>query len=279
MNFRTAGRLGWIAIEIAGAIFDYFFDVVLNAPANLPAARAAWMQRAARRQLKLLRCRPDVLGPVPKSGLLISNHLGYFDILLICSVAPAVFVSRADVRGWPLFGWLAKLGGTIFIQRERRLQVGAVNREIETALAAGLLVVVFPEGTSSNGETVLPFRASLAGAGFTRRLRNFHRVPALRIGRRRSQNGSLLLGRPHIFSASAKPAWQTAGSRHVAVWKIQLHDRRPQGTGGAVARSRFEIKGGKLKRLTSSPAPSAFCRTGCGNEAAGGARRIRGRAW
>jgi 1-acyl-sn-glycerol-3-phosphate acyltransferase len=161
MNFRTAGRLGWIAIEIAGAIFDYFFDVVLNAPANLPAARAAWMQRAARRQLKLLRCRPDVLGPVPKSGLLISNHLGYFDILLICSVAPAVFVSRADVRGWPLFGWLAKLGGTIFIQRERRLQVGAVNREIETALAAGLLVVVFPEGTSSNGETVLPFRASL----------------------------------------------------------------------------------------------------------------------
>ena len=161
MMFRTAGRLVWIAVEITGAIFDYFFDVVLNAPANLPAARAAWMQRAARRQLKVFRCFPDVSGSIPKSGLLVSNHLGYFDILLICSVAPAVFVSRADVRGWPLFGWLAKLGGTIFIQRERRMDVGAANREIQTVLDAGLLLVVFPEGTSSNGETILPFRASL----------------------------------------------------------------------------------------------------------------------
>jgi 1-acyl-sn-glycerol-3-phosphate acyltransferase len=155
------GRLGWIAVEIAGAIFDYFFDVVLAAPKNLPAARAAWMQRAARRQLKIFQCWPDASGPIPKSGLLVSNHLGYFDILLICSVVPAVFVSRADVRGWPLFGWLAKLGGTIFIRRERRLDVGAVNSKIETALTAGLLAVVFPEGTSSNGETLLPFRASL----------------------------------------------------------------------------------------------------------------------
>lgn len=161
MMFRTAGRLVWIAFEIAGAIFDYFFDVVLNAPKNLPAARAAWMQRSARRQLKVFKCVPGVSGSIPKSGLLVSNHLGYFDILLICSVAPAVFVSRADVRGWPLFGWLAKLGGTIFIQRERRMDVGEANREIQTALDAGLLLVVFPEGTSSNGETILPFRASL----------------------------------------------------------------------------------------------------------------------
>jgi 1-acyl-sn-glycerol-3-phosphate acyltransferase len=161
MMFRTAGRLGWIAVGISAAIFDYFFDVVLTTPKNLPAARAAWMQRAARQPLKTLKCFPNISGPVPQSGLLVSNHLGYLDILLICSVAPAVFVSRADVRGWPMFGWLAKLGGTIFIQRERRMDVGAVNREIETALGAGLLVVVFPEGTSSNGETVLPFRASL----------------------------------------------------------------------------------------------------------------------
>jgi len=161
MMFRTAARLGWIAAGIAAAVFDYFFDVVLSASKNLPVARAAWMQRAARQPLKALRCFPSLSGPVPQSGLLVSNHLGYLDILLICSVVPAVFVSRADVRGWPLFGWLAKLGGTIFIRRERRLDVGAVNREIETALAAGLLVVVFPEGMSSHGETVLPFRASL----------------------------------------------------------------------------------------------------------------------
>ena len=161
MLLRTVGRLGWIAAEITGAVFDYFFTIVLGAPKDLRAARAAWMSRAARRHLKIFNCLPEVSGPVPKSGLLVSNHLGYFDILLICSIAPAAFVSRADVRSWPLFGWLASLGGTIFIQRERRTHVGVVNREIETALAEGALVVVFPEGTSSNGETVLPFRASL----------------------------------------------------------------------------------------------------------------------
>ena len=161
MLLRTVGRIGWIAVEITGAIFDYFFEVVLSAPKNLRTARAAWMSRAARRHLKIFNCFPEVSGPVPKSGLLVSNHLSYFDILVISSVTPAVFVSKAEVRRWPLFGWLASLGGTIFVQRERRLQVGEVNREIETALADGALVVIFPEGTSSNGETVLPFRAPL----------------------------------------------------------------------------------------------------------------------
>ncbi len=158
---RTAGRIVWVAVEITGAIFDYFFDVILNAPANQRAARAAWMHRAARRHLQIFNCFPEVSGPVPKSGLLVSNHLGYLDILAISSVTPAAFVSKAEVRGWPIFGWLAKIGGTIFVQREHRLQVGAANIEIQAALAEGALVVVFPEGTSSNGETVLPFRASL----------------------------------------------------------------------------------------------------------------------
>jgi len=161
MLLRTVGRLSWIAAEITGAVFDYFFAVVLSAPKDLRAARAAWMSRAARRHLKIFNCFPEVSGPVPKSGLLVSNHLSYFDILLISSVTPAVFVSKAEVRRWPLFGWLAKLGGTIFIQRERRLQVGAVNRKIQAALDDGALVAIFPEGTSSNGETVLPFRAPL----------------------------------------------------------------------------------------------------------------------
>ena len=66
-------------------------------------------------------------------------------------MTPAVFVSKADVRRWPLFGWFAAIAGTVFVDRERRTHVGEVNREIEAALAAGALVVIFPEGTSSNG--------------------------------------------------------------------------------------------------------------------------------
>ena len=158
---RTAGRLGWFAGKVIAAIFDYFFEVVLTAPDNLRAARAAWLQRAARAHLAIFGGSVTVSGEVPRRGLLVSNHLSYLDILVICSVAPSVFVSKAEVRHWPVFGPLAKMGGTIFIQRERRTQVGAVNDEIEQALAAGVVVTVFPEGTSSNGDTVLPFRAPL----------------------------------------------------------------------------------------------------------------------
>ena len=161
MNLRAAGRLGWFAIGVVAALFDYFFDVVLNAPKNLHAARAAWLHRAARANLKVFGGSVNVSGAIPKSGLLVSNHLSYLDIVMISSVTPAVFVSKAEVRRWPVFGALAKMGGTIFIRREHRLDVGEVNCEIEKALADGTLVVVFPEGTSSNGETILPFRASL----------------------------------------------------------------------------------------------------------------------
>ena len=161
MIFRVAGRLVWLAVAITAALFDYFFDVVLRAPKNLRAARAAWMHRAARAHLKIFGGSVNVSGEIPKRGLLVSNHLSYLDIVMISSVAPAIFVSKAEVRHWPVFGTLAKMGGTIFIQRERRLQVGAVNREIDAALDGGALAVVFPEGTSSNGETILPFRASL----------------------------------------------------------------------------------------------------------------------
>jgi 1-acyl-sn-glycerol-3-phosphate acyltransferase len=161
MKFRVAGRLVWLVAEVTVALFDYFFDVVLNAPKNLRTARAVWLQRTARAHLKIFGGSVTVAGELPKSGLLVSNHLSYLDIVAIASVVPTAFVSKAEVKKWPVFGTLAKLGGTIFIQRERRFDVGEVNHEIKTALAAGLLVVVFPEGTSSNGETILPFRASL----------------------------------------------------------------------------------------------------------------------
>jgi len=161
MTIRAAGKLLWFGWEVVVISTNYLFTVAWASKKNRRLARAAWLSRASRRHLKIFGFSASVTGEIPKSGLLVSNHLSYLDILALCATAPAVFVSKADVRRWPLFGWLAAIGGTVFIERERRTHVGAVNREIETALADGALVVVFPEGTSSNGETVLPFRASL----------------------------------------------------------------------------------------------------------------------
>jgi len=161
MTIRAFGRLWWFAWEVVVISLNYFFTAAIAPQATRRAARAAWLHRSSRRHLKIFGHAAEISGPVPQSGVLISNHLSYLDILTICAITPAVFVSKADVRRWPLFGWFATIAGTVFVERERRTHVGEVNREIESALADGALVVVFPEGTSSNGETVLPFRTSL----------------------------------------------------------------------------------------------------------------------
>lgn len=140
---------------------NYFLTAARAPKAARRVARAKWLSRSSRRHLKIFGYTADVAGPIPQSGILISNHLSYLDILAISAVTPAVFVSKAEVRRWPLFGWFATIAGTVFVDRARRAQVGEVNQEIETALAAGALVVIFPEGTSTSGETILPFRTSL----------------------------------------------------------------------------------------------------------------------
>jgi 1-acyl-sn-glycerol-3-phosphate acyltransferase len=97
-------------------------------------------------------------------ALILSNHVSWLDICVISALAPVVFVAKSEVAGWPVFGWLARLQRTIFINRQARHQTGAATREIAGRLLGGDAVVLFAEGTSSDGIRVLPFRSSLVGA-------------------------------------------------------------------------------------------------------------------
>ena len=161
MTFRAAWKLCWFLLEVVVMVVDYVFTTAFVAEKSKRLARAAMLHRACKRHIKIYSCDYSSTGPIPKSGLLVSNHLSYLDILVIGAITPVIFVAKSEVRGWPVIGWLTALAGTVFIVRERRTHVGAVNREIEAALNDGALVVVFPEGTSTNSETVLPFRSSL----------------------------------------------------------------------------------------------------------------------
>ncbi|WP_029583395.1 1-acyl-sn-glycerol-3-phosphate acyltransferase [Bradyrhizobium sp. URHD0069] len=96
--------------------------------------------------------------------LILSNHVSWLDICVIASLAPVVFVAKSEVAGWPVLGWLARLQRTIFINRQARHQTGAATKEIAGRLLGGDAVVLFAEGTSSDGIRVLPFRSSLVGA-------------------------------------------------------------------------------------------------------------------
>jgi 1-acyl-sn-glycerol-3-phosphate acyltransferase len=123
--------------------------------------RTLWLQRNARCVLRVFASAVEATGPLPKAGLLVCNHLSYLDILLLAALTPAVFVSKHEVRHWPVLGWFSRMAGTVFIRRERRGDVARSGEEIHGLMRGGLLVVLFPEGTSSDGRQVLPFKSSL----------------------------------------------------------------------------------------------------------------------
>src|SRR5215831_69345 len=96
--------------------------------------------------------------------LFVSNHVSWADILVIGSIAPVAFVAKREVRDWPLVGVTAKVQRTVFVDRTRRYQAGEAVAEIVRRVESGVSVVLFAEGTSSDGNRVLPFRSALLGA-------------------------------------------------------------------------------------------------------------------
>lgn len=124
-------------------------------------ARSEWLHRWCSFGCRILGIRPTLSGLIPRAGLLVCNHLSYLDILVLSSIRPCVFVAKRDVAAWPLFGWLARAAGTIFVDRRSRLASEVVVALMRQALVSDALVVLFPEGTSSDGSTVLPFKSAL----------------------------------------------------------------------------------------------------------------------
>ena len=115
--------------------------------------------------LRIVGLRVRVVGELvrDRAVLLVSNHVSWADILVIGSIAPLAFVSKAEIAKWPLVGITAKLQRTVFVDRTRRQQTGDAIAEIVGRLASGTSMVLFAEGTSSDGNHVLPFRSALIG--------------------------------------------------------------------------------------------------------------------
>jgi 1-acyl-sn-glycerol-3-phosphate acyltransferase len=149
---------------------------------------------------RLLGVRAHVVGaPAPAARLLIAaNHVSWLDISVLIALAPVVFVAKSEVATWPLFGLLARLNRSVFVERARRHKTADVNRAIAARMAAGDPVVLFAEGTSSDGNRVLPFRSSLIGAVHAALAQDGGgdlRVQPLAIAY--TGLGGLPLGRPH----------------------------------------------------------------------------------
>ncbi len=119
-----------------------------------------------RRVCRLLGVRVKVEGQLARGApvLLIANHASWLDIPVISAAAPVSFVAKKEVASWPFVSWLARLQRTVFVDRTRRTSVGGTADEMTGRLAAGDNLVLFAEGTSSDGARVLPFKTSLLAA-------------------------------------------------------------------------------------------------------------------
>ena len=158
-NLRVARRLALLITALAVALVLHSLWRVVRAP-------SPWPRRFLGRVARIVGARTRVVGtPLRRDVVYLSNHLSWIDILAIAGASGSAFVAKGDLRGVPLVGWLCTLNRTVFVTREDRLQVGAQIERLRTAIGTGGAgVTIFPEGTTGDGRTLLPFKAALLGA-------------------------------------------------------------------------------------------------------------------
>ena len=158
VRIKRAARLGLHVIEGVATTFLVFPWIGLT-------RRRELVRRWSVRMLRMLRVETRFHG-VPEGGLpgnllIVANHISWLDIFVLNTLQPARFVAKAELRRWPVVGWLSASTGTVFVERTRRRHTGSVNRDTALALRRGDVVAIFPEGTATDGLTMLPFKGSL----------------------------------------------------------------------------------------------------------------------
>jgi len=219
---RALWRLAW-------AVLHGFHGLAICAvrfPFLTPAQRMQRVGWWSARMLALLGIRVSHSGSVQAAPVLIvANHISWVDILAINAVQPARFVSKADVRHWPLLGWLVACGGTLFIERERKRDALRVVHQVAEALRGGEIVAVFPEGTTGEGDTVLPFHANLLQAAIATEVP----VQALTL-RYRDATHAVSRAAPYVGDTSlVESMWTTASAEGL---QVHVHIAAPTATRG-----------------------------------------------
>jgi 1-acyl-sn-glycerol-3-phosphate acyltransferase len=120
------------------------------------------VRRWARAMLRVLGVRTEVRGRPPAPPFFLAcNHVSYVDILVLFAEVDGYFLAKSEIARWPVIGFIVRTTGTLFVERARKSDLVRVNRDVTRVLERGSGVIVFPEGTSSRGVDVLPFRPSV----------------------------------------------------------------------------------------------------------------------
>jgi 1-acyl-sn-glycerol-3-phosphate acyltransferase len=161
-SLLAIGKLARVALHLLhGLLVVYVIFPKLTQPQRNKRIEVWAGALLAKLAIKLIvNGKPSKTGPV----LLVSNHISWLDILVIHAAGHCRFVSKADIKHWPVLGTLTTSAGTLYIERESRRDAMRVVHHMSEALADGDIVAVFPEGTTGNGVDMLPFHANLLQA-------------------------------------------------------------------------------------------------------------------
>ena len=127
---------------------------------------------------KIFGIKVNIKGtPAKKKVLFVSNHISYLDILILGSSVNAIFIAKSEIKDWPIINKLCRIGKTIFVERANKKLVRKQMKKIEENMVNGFNIILFPEGTSSDGSKVLDFKSSLFGITECINLNNFNIQP------------------------------------------------------------------------------------------------------
>ena len=159
-------RAPWRVLRVLVHVLYGWWLVWRHAGSLSEAEMAQTVQRWSATLLRCMGITVQVEGTPPAAGpmLLVSNHISWLDIPVVHAARPCRFVAKAGIRHWPLVGTMANGAGTLYIERESRRDALRVVHQMADALRNGDIVAVFPEGTTGDGRTMLPFHANLLQA-------------------------------------------------------------------------------------------------------------------
>jgi 1-acyl-sn-glycerol-3-phosphate acyltransferase len=159
MSLRAMRRAVTLAFIIGFSVLR-FWILRLRGPLTMEQ-RARWLHQTCRGILKGAGIRYGVEGQPPTHGLVVCNHLSHLDILILSAAMPCFFVAKIEIGGWPFFGMAARMGGTIFLDRSSQKSATSVSRQMSERFKLPIPVLLFPEGTSTDGSHVLRFHSRL----------------------------------------------------------------------------------------------------------------------
>jgi 1-acyl-sn-glycerol-3-phosphate acyltransferase len=207
-RLRTRARGGWRLLRCVVHGLHGLTIVMLRFRALDAAQRHALIRWWSVKMLRVMGIAMRVEGEAHAGGtLLVANHISWLDITALHAVLPhARFVSKADVKGWPLLSQLADAAGTLYLERERKRDALRVVHSIAATLRAGETVAVFPEGTTSDGRSLLPFHANLLQAAVATA------TPVQPVGLRFSDAAQRISGAVEFVGATtlAQSLWRVA---------------------------------------------------------------------